>query len=66
MEITIKATPEEIAALVAAIQERHEECACMADIADIPTTKTDVLSARIENAPYVNSSHSHNHDMTPH
>lgn len=52
MEITIKATPEEIAALVAAIQERHEECACMADI---PTTKTDVLSARIEKAPYVKS-----------
>lgn len=51
MKLIVEGTPKEIAALVAAIQERHEECECMADIADIPTTKTDVLSARIENAP---------------
>lgn len=44
--ITIKTTPEEIAALVAAIQERQE-----GRMADIPTTKTDVLSARIAKAP---------------
>ena len=48
MKLIVEGTPKEIAALVAAIQERHEECECMADI---PTTKTDVLSARIENSP---------------
>lgn len=45
MEITIKATPEEITALVVATQER-----CRVRIADIPTTKTDVLSAKITKA----------------
>lgn len=44
MEITIKATHEEIAALVAAIQACHG-----VRIADIPTTTTEVLSGRIEN-----------------
>ena len=46
MKLIVEGTPKEIAALVVAIQERQE-----GRMADIPTTRTDVLSAKIAKAP---------------
>ena len=44
MKVTIEATPNEIAALVLAIQERHEEVTLMFDDAEIRTVIRKAIS----------------------